>query len=248
MKIYKKIFKENELVFFNYNHNSFFEGIYRLLAILISPIFLKINPNIISICSLLLGFIGLFFSFFFSLNINLVIIFFLLSFILDFTDGLIARYTGKTSFHGRFLDGLFDIFVIGFLHIMFITELINLEFISINSFFFIFCLITICIMPVQHLILDRFSSLARWCNEIDKNTFIKPYYRNTFYNKLTMLFFDLQHFCVFYILLNDSKNLIKIIIFYLILSFFSSLISIAIHMILSKKNFSNKSNQKDNNE
>ena len=83
MKIYKKILQENKLFFFNYNHNSFFEGTYRLLAILISPIFLKINPNFISICSLLLGFIGLFLSFFLSLDINLVIIFFLLSFILD---------------------------------------------------------------------------------------------------------------------------------------------------------------------
>lgn len=248
MKTIKKIFQENKLFFFNYNHNSFFEGIYRLSAILISPIFLKINPNFISIFSLLLGFIGLFFSFFLSLDINLVIIFFLLSFVLDFTDGLIARYTGKTSFHGRFLDGLFDIFVIGFLHIIFIIKLINLEFLSINSFYFIFCLITICIMPVQHLILDRFSSLARWCNEIDKNTFIKPYYRNTFYNKLTMLFFDLQHLCVFYILIYGSKNLTIIITFYLILSFFSSLTSITLYIILSKKNFSNRSNQKDNNE
>ena len=58
MKTYKKILKENKLIFFNYNHNSFFEGIYRLLAILISPIFLKINPNLNSLCSLFLGFIG----------------------------------------------------------------------------------------------------------------------------------------------------------------------------------------------
>ena len=248
MKTYKKILQENKLFFFNYNHNSFFEGIYRLLAILISPIFLKINPNLISICSLLLGFIGLFLSFFLSLDINLVIIFFLLSFILDFTDGLIARYTRKTSFHGRFLDGLFDIFVIGFLHIIFIIKLINLDFLTIGSFYFIFCLITICIMPVQHLILDRLSSLARWCNEINKNMFIKPYYRNTFYNKLTMLFFDLQHLCVFYILVNGNKNLTIIITFYLTLSFFSSLTSIILYIILSKKNFSKMSNQKDNNE
>ena len=199
MKTIKNIFQENKL--FSLIIITILFEIYRLLAILISPMFLKINPNFISMCSLLIGFIGLFFSFL-SLDINLVIIFFLLSFVLDFTDGLIARYTRKTSFHGRFLDGLFDIFVIGFLHIIFIIELINLEFLSINSFYFIFCLITICIMPVQHLILDRFSSLARWCNEIDKNTFIKPYYRNSFYNKLTMLLFDLQHLCIFHILVN----------------------------------------------
>ena len=75
MKTIKNIFQENKLFFFNYNHNSFFEGIYRLLAILISPMFLKINPNFISMCSLLIGFIGLFFHFL-SLDINLVIIFF----------------------------------------------------------------------------------------------------------------------------------------------------------------------------
>ena len=103
-------------------------------------------------------------------------------------------------------------------------------------------------MPVQHLILDRFSSLARWCNEIDKNTFIKPYYRNSLHNKLTMLLFDLQHLCIFHILVNGSQNLTITITFYLILSFFSSLTSIILYMVLSKKNFINRSNQKDNNE
>ena len=248
MKNYKKIFKENKLFFFNYNHNSFFEAIYRLCAILIAPILIKLSPNFISLISLLLGFIGLVCSVFFYFDIRLIIILFLLSFILDFADGLIARHTNKTSFYGRFLDGLFDIFVIGFLHIVFIIHLINKEFLTTDSFYFILILITISIMPVQHLILDRFSSLARWCNEINKNTFIKPYYRNSFFNRLTMLLFDLQHLCVFFILVNGNINLTSVIFFYFILSFISSLLSITLYIILSKKNFSKTSNQKDNHE
>jgi phosphatidylserine synthase len=246
MKIIKKIFQENKLFFFNYNHNSFFEGMYRLFAILISPIFIKFNPNLISFLSLFIGFIGLFFSTFLSLDIRLIIIFFLLSFILDFTDGLVARHTNKSSFYGRFIDGLFDIFVIGFLHIVLLMHLIVTGFLSIDKYYFVFFLVTICIMPIQHLILDRFSALARWCNEINKNKYIRPYYRNTFFSKLTMTFFDLQHLSLFLILFTSLKNLPSVIILYFILSFSSSILSIIIYITLSKKNFNKISNKKDN--
>ena len=45
-----------------------------------------------------------------------------------------------------------------------------------------------------------------------------------------------------------SKNLLSAIIFYFILSFFSSFLSITLYLILSKKKFSQVSNQKDNDE
>ena len=41
----KKLFKENKIFFFNYDYNSFFEGLYRLFGILVSPLFIKLNPN-----------------------------------------------------------------------------------------------------------------------------------------------------------------------------------------------------------
>tara|TARA_B100000161_G_C33450527_1_gene368899 strand:- start:33 stop:515 length:483 start_codon:yes stop_codon:yes gene_type:complete len=158
----------------------------------------------------------------------------------------VARHTNKSSFYGRFIDGLFDIIVIGFLHIVLLMHLIVTGFLSIDKYYFVFFLVTICIMPIQHLILDRFSALARWCNEINKNKYIRPYYRNAFFSKLTMTFFDLQQLCLFLILFISLKNLPNIIILYFILSFFSSILSIIIYITLSKKNFNQISNKKDN--
>ena len=76
MSLIRKLFKENKIFFFNYQQNSFFEGLYRLFGILISPIFIKISPNLISLFSLICGFIGLILSIF-SYQLNFVIIFFI---------------------------------------------------------------------------------------------------------------------------------------------------------------------------
>ena len=248
MKTIKKILKKNKVFFFNYNHNSFFEGFYRFCAIIVSPFFLRLNPNFISYMSLVCGLLGLLFFIFYSLNLKFVLIFFLLSFILDFTDGLVARSLKKTSFYGRFIDGLFDIFVFGFMHLVFLIYLLKNSYLSDDSFFYIFYLITIFLLPIQHLILDRFSSLARWCNEINKNKLIKPYYRNKYFNKITMLFVDLQHLSIFLILIGGSLNLIYILQFFFIISFLSSLFSITLYFNLSKNKLKFTSNQKDNDE
>ena len=59
MKLYKSLAKKNKIYLFDYSKNSFFEGVYRLLALIISPLLIWLNPNIISILSLLSGFLGL---------------------------------------------------------------------------------------------------------------------------------------------------------------------------------------------
>ena len=245
MKTIKKLFKQNKIFFFNYNQNSFFEGLYRFIGILISPLFIKLNPNLISFFSLSCGFFGLIFYTFFSIKINYVVFFFLLSFVLDFTDGMVARFTNKISFYGRFIDGLFDIIVIGFLHIVFIIYLINIDVININNIYFIFLLILLILLPIQHLILDRFSSIARWCNELNKNKDIKPYHRNLFFNKITKLLFDLQHLCIWITIIINDKNYFIFIIFF-ILSLVSSIMNLFIYIYLSKKNFSAVKNLLDN--
>ena len=75
LKTIKKNFIDNKIFLFNYNHNSFFEGLYRLVAIIISPAFIKLNPNFISFISLFLGFLALILSFFLTLKIKYLIIF-----------------------------------------------------------------------------------------------------------------------------------------------------------------------------
>ena len=246
MKLIKKLLETNKIFFFNYNHNSFFEGLYRFFGILISPLFIKLSPNLISFLSLICGFIGLILSIFFSLKMNFIIIFFIFSFVLDFTDGIVARITNKTSFYGRFIDGLFDIFVISFLHIVFLIHLINIQIIDILSIYFIFCLVLLILLPIQHLILDRFSSLARWCNDVNNNKKIKPYYRNIFFGKITKLLFDFQHLCIWLLIFDYFISKYFIIIIFFILSGIASILNIFIYIYLSRKEFLEVGNPTDN--
>ena len=175
-------------------------------------------------------------------KLNIIVILIFLSFIFDYTDGLVARYQKKTSFHGRFIDGLYDILVIGFLHIIFINYLFSIE----NNFLIKILYITLLLLPIQHLILDRFSALARWCNDINKRKKIKPYYRNTYLIFVTCLLLDLQHFCIFLILFSNFYEEHFIIESYYILSFAASIITIFLYLFLSKKFLSKTSNQLEN--
>ena len=248
MKTINKFLKKNKLYFFNYSKNYFFGGFYKLCAVLISPLFLTLSPNFISLLNLLSGFSGLILFIVFSFNLKIVIIFFLLSFILDFVDGLIARILNKSSFYGRFIDGLIDLFVFGFLHLILLFYLLKTSNHIISNFFYLFYFVTIFLLPIQHLILDRFSALARWCNKINKDNKIRPYYRNEYLNKFTLLFVDLQHLSIFLILFVGEFYISYIINFFFLISFLASICSIFIYFSLSKKKFIFTSNQKDNDE
>ena len=144
---------------------------YRLLAIIIFPIIKNLKPNFITFISISFGFVVLVaFLNNYIINLNIILLFFLASFILDFSDGMVARYQKKTSFNGRFLDGLFDIIVLGILHIIF-YEIIKMR---VKIFFsYLFLLIDLVLLPIQHLIIDRYSAIARWINE-DKKKKLNP--------------------------------------------------------------------------
>ena len=245
ISIYKNIKKRNNVYLFNYKKNSFFQGIYRFFAIILSPLMINISPNIISVLALSFGIIGLLLFLYFNLDLNIIIIFFFLSFIFDFTDGLIARYQKSTSFYGRFIDGLFDILVIGLLKIILISYILNSD---QNYFVNYYYYLVLFLHPIQHLILDRFSALARWCNEINSSYKIKPYYRDKAFTKITLLFHDLQHFCIFLILFKNFFEINIILEFYFFLSLLASIFSILLYIHLGKKNFTKISNQFDNKE
>ena len=138
---------------------------------------------------------------------------------------------------------MFDIIVIGVLHIIFLNELLKN---NSNNFNLNFYLISILILPIQHLILDRYSALARWINEI-KNLKIIPYYKNNFDTVTRKILYDLQHVCLWLLFFNLLNNLILIEVFFLF-SVIASTFSIIIYFSLSKTNFSSTENQKDNDE
>ena len=57
--LYKSLKEENKVYLFNYDQNPFFYGLYRKLALFVSPLIVGLNPNLISFLSLFFGFIGL---------------------------------------------------------------------------------------------------------------------------------------------------------------------------------------------
>ena len=235
-------YKEN---LFNFTKYSFFESAYRIFGILIFPIMKYLNPNIISISSLSMSIIAFSISIISnSIALSYIILFFVISFILDFTDGMVARFHKKTSFNGRFIDGLFDIIVFGLLHIILFETIFQKE---INFFYSYFYLVTILIYPVQHLIMDRYSAIARWINEIQGKKIKQAYYRNSFFGKTTMVLYDIQHLGLWLLLMNIFNYHLIIEIFFLA-SFIASIISISIYLYLSKKNFSSENNELDNEE
>ena len=102
------------------------------------------------------------------------------------------------------------------------------------------------LLPIQHLILDRFSSLARWCNDVDNNKKIKPYYRNIFFGKITKLLFDLQHLCIWLLIFDYSISKYFVIMIFFILSGIASILNILIYIYLSRKEFLEVENPSDN--
>ena len=243
--LYKSLKEENKVYLFNYDQNPFFYGVYRKLALFVSPLIVGLNPNLISFLSLFFGFIGLVASIIYEIKINYIMYFFIISFIIDFCDGVVARHKKQSSFHGRFIDGLFDILVIGFIHVI----LINYLFISNNNLLNInFYYITILLLPIQHLILDRYSAMARWCNEINNNNELKPYVRNFYLRKATFATFDLQQLCILLFLFSSFLDENLLINIYFALSFITSIITIILYIYLSRKFFSKTSNSKHNNE
>ena len=74
----------------------------------------KINPNIITLSSLIPGFLAGFC--FLSNQLLLGVLFFILSFILDCTDGEFARITNQVTDFGKKLDFRVDVIRIGFMY------------------------------------------------------------------------------------------------------------------------------------
>ena len=98
---------------------------------------------------------------------------------------------------------------------------------------------------MQHLVMDRFSALARWINDKNNNRKIKPYHRNDFLGKYTKLIYDIQHICIWAVFFKLINLKIIVEIFFLF-SFLASILSISIYLFLSNKYFSTENNQEDN--
>jgi hypothetical protein len=73
-------------------------------------IYLKVKPNFITMMNFILSVISIMILIFSSHYFVWAIIIYIFYKILDFVDGSIARYNSISTFYGRFIDGLADIF------------------------------------------------------------------------------------------------------------------------------------------
>ena len=92
------------------------------------------------------------------------------------------------------------------------------------------------------------STSSRVQREISRGKKIKPYLRNKYFNRITSILWDSEHLCIFLFLFPNFIDVKILIEVFFALSFLASSFSIILYTILSKKYFSNVSNQLDNRE
>ncbi len=155
--------------------------------------------------------------------------------IVDFCDGSVARHYNKSTFYGRFIDGVADIFLNAFL-------VFSLSFYSFKIFESFNLLALGCIAAIltsfDSFIYDKYAALARWSNSENKAK-VLPYIKKTFMPKLPFLYNDLITILLFLLpFLKFEKNFF----FFSILSIFlifiiSALQTLVIHLYFAFINF-----------
>jgi len=176
-KIYKTISKTNSKMY-NLKTTSAFLVFFSKISNLFTPIFIifNIRPNFItllkffiSIAIILLVFIGSNQLFFYAIGLYLFYI------MIDFCDGSVARYHKITSFYGKYIDGLSDIFFESFF-------ILSLSFYSFKIYDSLGILILGSVSAIFTLfdtfIYDRYSALVRWHN-LESGKKITPYIGKT---------------------------------------------------------------------
>ena len=226
---------------------SFFDYFFRQVGTFLSPAFiiLKIHPTTINMINLICGMIAFLTVYLNEDFLNYGIMIYYLSVIVDNTDGNIARYTKHASFFGRFVDGLIDIIVLGFIRLaLFYFILKNYD----SEVLLLLSLLSILLISITHLYYDRYSAISRWSNELNK-TKVNPYIRNKYGKKINFLMIDLQHLFLLLILIfyQQKEFLENFILLFLILSITHFIFNSYIHIRYSYKFLKNSKNPKRNN-
>ena len=230
---------------YQYNKNSFFEYLFRYISLYATPLFILIrfSPNIVSLLSLFLGILSFFAMVVGDISISILFIFF--SIIIDYIDGNLARYLSKTSFFGRFIDGVIDIIVITLFRFG-LCYYFFFQFENINIFIIFFLVFVIVTTPINHFIFDRYSALIRWSNETnnEKNA---PYIRfsNNLNGKINLNLVDVNYLILFLIPF-IYKSFDFIIILYLISTFLCNAFNIILHITMASKTMRDLSNENRN--
>ena len=216
------------------------ETIFKIIGVYVTPLFiyLKCSANITTVIALIVGLsAGITHMIFGYESYHICISLYLPSVLIDYCDGNIARLTNTPSFFGRFIDGLFDILVIGFLQISILYNIFTdyTSYKDIHDFFnydvvFIVAIISIFSTPIQHLIYDRYSAFIRWINA-EHGIDLKPSLRYEISFKIINLLDDICLVCLIF-----SLFWTQLFFVYFIINLFLSFYLIVIHVFFAGKN------------
>ncbi|MDC0859205.1 CDP-alcohol phosphatidyltransferase family protein [Candidatus Pelagibacter sp.] len=233
IKLYKQISAISNKSKSLSNQNLFNFFFYKL-SNLIAPVFiiLGFSSNSVTIINF---FIGLSSCYLVMLNSNYlvqgIIIFFIFR-ILDNVDGGIARYQKKT-FYGKFLDATSDAIIYTLFFVSLAFYFFNF---SENKNLLIFGIISSFIFFLEILILDKFGSLVRWCNEQNSKKF-SPYIRRTYGYRINLIIRDLIFLSLaFFIFENENSLLFKLTYIGMYSCIFlSGILNVSLHLFFAKK-------------
>ena len=226
------------------------EAVLRIVAWYVTPIFyyLRLSPNVITVIALITGICAAFTIIIFGREAYVIgVALFILSIIFDHCDGNIARLKNIPTFFGRFMDGLFDIIVLGFIQIALLSIILNdissnLHISSTIAYIFDYelsyrfilfiSLLSLFSTPMQHLIADRYASYCRWIKE-ENNKVIPPTLRSEVSFNFVDFLNDIQ---LFFIILGIYSN--QFIFVYFVINLITSTIMVSLYLYFSKKKMS----------
>ena len=233
--LFQSVFKRSYPLY-HYKHEAITIYLMAIVSFIVTPLFIisKLSANSITIINFFVASLSL--CLIFSLNSNLYIygiILFYINRILDFCDGNVARYKKESTFYGRFLDAIVDIFFESLL--LFSIHYFCYKIYS-NETLFIFGSISSFFCVYGSCIADKYSSLARWSNDINKKK-IKPYLRKSINPRINYSLYDFYYLCLiatpFFV--NDKDKFLLAVLFLTVATFVFNILNIIIHIFYASK-------------
>jgi len=234
-KIIKKIYIRSDKLY-NLNNESVLIYLMSLISNLVTPCFLYLNisANFITGINFILTLTSILIVFTLDKSIFFyaILLYFIIK-IFDFCDGSVARYNNQSTFYGRFLDSILDIFLESSL--LFSIHYFSYKIYN-NENLFIWGIFSVLFSIYGSCIPDKYSALIRWANENNK-TNLNPYLRKIFLPRLNYTFLDMWYLCIFILpfALNSKIIFINLLIIFTFLTFTLNLIIILKHIFFAKK-------------
>ena len=189
LKLVNKLSRRNSKLY-NLKTESISQVIFCRISYLITPIFiyLKISPNIITFLNFIISIFSVILIFLGDVTFfNYGIFLYFLYRTIDFCDGGVARHKNISTFYGRFIDAVADIFFNSF--VLFSLSFFAYEYFD-SKILLIIGIIASILTSYDSFIYDKYSSLARWSNSQNKKK-ILPYIKKTFLPKISFMYNDI---------------------------------------------------------